>query len=172
MRYDNKTTDQLVEAILTHTGLPIPFYDYEEEKWIGSTPRNVPGKWSEMVGVTNEELSDGFRSACLGIMWWYEEEFGEIKEDYLSVFGDIREKLNAKDKRILSKCQIAIPKSAPVGSFVLVDDAYSSYSKTVSISYDTLLSDIKNVPETNMLRIRGFGELGYKKLMKLIDETK
>ena len=76
MGYNNLTTDELIEIIVSKIGVPLPMIDYNHSrKYVTAVPMNVPVEGGGVTGVEYKEHHDTFRNACLEIIRWYNNSF-------------------------------------------------------------------------------------------------
>ena len=78
MNYDKLKTDELVEIVVTKTGLPLPTYDYSNyRKYITVVPENIPFG-DGVTGIENADMHDTFREGCIRLISWYSKEINKI----------------------------------------------------------------------------------------------
>lgn len=67
-----KTTDELVQKIVTEIGVPLPYYDYNDyKKYISVIPKNI-SFGNGVKGVENADMHDTFREACFRVINWHD----------------------------------------------------------------------------------------------------
>jgi len=69
MNLNNKTTDELLEIIVTRIGIPLPKFDHDYKKFTAEYPKN------EQMGegvtfMPKSDMFDTFKEACISIVQW------------------------------------------------------------------------------------------------------
>lgn len=70
MKYEELTTDELVEKIVFEIGIPLPNYDFEYRKYISVIPGNISLK-DGAIGIEKADMHETFKDACLRVVDWY-----------------------------------------------------------------------------------------------------
>ena len=66
-----KTTDELVDIIISEVGAPLPTYDYHEyKKYISTVPQNI-NIGDGVRGILKADMHDTFREGCVKIIEWH-----------------------------------------------------------------------------------------------------
>ena len=71
MKIMKKTTDELVEIIVTEIGIPLPNYDYEYKKYISVIPVNI-SFGNGAMGIEKADIHNTFRDACIRLVNWHD----------------------------------------------------------------------------------------------------
>ena len=67
----DKTTDELIEKIVSEIGIPLPNYDFEYKKYIGVIPINI-SMGNGAIGIEKADMHDTFKDACIRVVNWYD----------------------------------------------------------------------------------------------------